>query len=184
VAYSKLYKVIQDHALGYQSVNQYADNEQAIHDDLLVEHGSGISNSYGPGEWWDQFGRHDSDYIPRFCATVIRLQYKFEASDDGFGAAFQLVSGNKAIASVIRDSAGRYFFTTNPIWELSWVDAAPINHSTNARMALSRLTSPTDGEPAGFGITLLEQSGGTWAPTDFEFSVSLWGVSVENAETI
>lgn len=68
-SYVKLHLVVADFAVGYQSVNQAIDNNQALYDQLNAGHSTGIRG----GAYGDPFlqpGQHDDPLVAR---TVLQV---------------------------------------------------------------------------------------------------------------
>ncbi len=173
MAFTKLYKVIQDHALGYQSINTAADNDLAIYEDFNEEHGSGLSASTS---WFQRLGRHNAPTIPRAVANV-------QVRTSAVGVVVPVmsaVSQSEIILSVRRESTGVYFFPAPFEWVDMWVEVTPSGLNSTTRQAHGHYMEPTEGifvaspQEAGLLVYLFEKDG-SWAAADYDFTVCVFG---------
>lgn len=69
MSYLKLFTTVQDHAVGFQSVNQAIDNDDALNAAFDLSHSIGINGNSPPGYPTKAIGRHDDILIARTVAN-------------------------------------------------------------------------------------------------------------------
>ncbi len=186
MAYSKVFKTCQDHAIGIGAVNQYIANINALAASLDVEHGSietlsvvgfgsggGLSGGNTVGgvakNLYSTVGHHDSPLIPRGIITV-RL-----AALLGYGYAQW--SGNNFF-NVTNPSTGVYFISVDG---LSQFYGKVSFMNTAGASPLSSEVVPYYGAGAGqTGMYVYTTTQGAaaidpWVLVQSEFSVSIFG---------
>lgn len=172
MAFVKLYQVIQDHALGLQSVNQAADNEQEIQDDWDEEHGATPleADNSSTLSWWDRLGRHDSRHIPRAIASVI-----VRTSGAGiYLPELEIASSSGILSGIRREQTGVYFIPYLTQWQHTWAEGAPSGSATVPRQVVARHLPQATGQEPGFIVYLHDHTSG-WAAADYSFSIAIFG---------
>lgn len=168
MAYSKLPLTDQDHFIGYQSVNQAIDNNDALADLYDAKHSLGVGGADPFGAPLRAVGRHDDICIARSVAdfevvtTLAVPALRARVSGPVFGSL-----------SFSRLAAGKWrVFIAAP--RLVGVTALmKSTGSTDAKATCYLVYDPTTG-PSVLVTTWL-QSGGTWAAADLPFSLVAWG---------
>lgn len=179
MAYVKLFKVLVDSPLGYQSVNQAADNFADIRTQLSVEHGTneygasfglwGVLNGAGFGLKYDLIGRHNLPEIPRSVGYAATYLAAFVVN------AFRWAG--PGIPYVIRNSAGNY---TVPVVGLSsfWAKVSQVGSAsvTNLEPQVRPFyPAATNRFTVGLNIITYQLSGAALVATDMDFSIALYG---------
>lgn len=184
MAFKKLYRVVQDSPLGYQTVNQMADNHADLRTQLLVQHGysdpdgfAGIGKVIGgtppaPPDF-HLLGRHDLTEIPRGVAqTLVFSQFA------GFGTfSSGLAWTGPGISSVQWISTGIYFLPVVGLSEF-WAKVTPLTavgvtplEPQVRQMFASTLSGPL----TGLRVVLFKLSAGDFVPDDQAFTIDLYG---------
>ncbi len=184
MSYLKLYKVTQDGAVGYQTVNQLADNAADLRTQLAVEHGTvdpsifhpKVAGGFGnrpPLIDYHGLGKHDLQEIPRGVAqTLVFSQFA------GFGTfSTGLAWTGPGISSVQWISTGVYFL---PIIGLSsfWAKVTPLVAVgvTALEPQVRQLYSSTIYGPVnGLQVSLFKLDAGDFIPDDQAFTIALYG---------
>ncbi len=184
MAFSKLYTVVQDSPLGYQTVNQMADNQADLRTQLLVQHGYSDPNAFtGIGKViggtpaappdFHLLGRHDMTEVPRGVAqTLVFSQFA------GFGVFSSGLSWTgPGIASVQWLSTGVYFL---PIVGLSTFRAkvtplVAVGVTAIEPVVRQMFASTLNGPLTGLRVALFKLSAGDFVPDDQPFTISLYG---------
>lgn len=185
MAFVKLYKVMQDGAVGYQTINQLAENAADLRAQMLTEHGgydpsvfhSSVATGFGPPAPapipYDQLGHHNITEIPRGVAqTLIFSQFA------GFGTFSTGVAWNTpGITSVQWVSTGVYFL---PVVGLStfWAKVTPL-----VAVGITALepqvrqinTASYMGTISGLRVSLFKLVGAAFVADDQAFTVVLHG---------
>lgn len=159
MSYVKLPLVCEDHAVGYQSVNQLADNAAALRDAYGLAHGLLEPPPGLDSNPWSRAGRHNTIEVAR---TVARVRYSTA------GVVTIDVQGS-GIRSLAKSGTGQ--------WQVELVSGigdwraalTPEGTSTTVR-GHTVYDSGT-----ALLVTTWELGGGTFAPTDFDFSLVVWG---------
>lgn len=197
MAYSKGYRVIQDHALGYQSINREKDNADAILDAYTLEHeastdtarvvqttvstplGPLMVSGFSPTGIESALGTHKSFRIPK---AIVEVQYiTSTVGGTSAGAPYvMMVSRGGWISSVHRVSRGWYYFPLGrvPAADGAFAEVVPFaddNTGTAVRLPVPRiLTAATTLFDPGLHVFLRELDGGSWTLGDYGFSVALY----------
>lgn len=175
MAYSKQPKTIQDFGLGYQSVNQAADNEQALRDAYATEHfESDVITGFGLSAI-PTMGHHDHVLIPRAIGVV-------KAATIGGASVitwFDLLSTDGGhVQQLIRLTAGVYLIPLAGVDASdTYVEVTPAGSSGVVRAVNSRFASQVQGAPfTGVQVLLYERdsSSGAMELADFEFTLALF----------
>ncbi len=176
MAWSKLYKVIVDGPIGYQTMNQLADNAADIRTQMLAEHGDveylpGIAKKGAPTVDYHRLGRHDLIEIPRTVAItaltfISTTQLGVELKWNGVG-----------IPSVTKLAEGEYEL---PVLGLStfWAKVTTQGGSTVTYLepqVRPFYPSAANGSGAGLRVYTFGLVGGAFVPTDMPFAVALYG---------
>lgn len=147
MAYVKLPKLVQDSPIGFQTVNQLADNMAAMKTLMEAEHGTFEPSIFPPlnpnrtgradlfatvAFDFNQLGLHNLAEVPR--SVVSASVYVPGASDD---ATLRLSLTGPAIGFINRWSTGVYTFAINGLTNY-WAIATPSGSGANARLALCR----------------------------------------------
>lgn len=200
MAYSKLQKVIQDFALGYQTVNQASDNIDAVRTDYFVKHGSqtipslgdptkpSINFGSGPNggltsqpqagsQPWLKYGRHNDPLNPRGVVYINVFLITLGSTSTSL-PSLNLTVSSDWIGVPTRLSQGQYFFPLFGMGQYGFGHPQPYaaSSATAARIAQARYFAPGDPTYAtGLYVSLYELDAGAWTPTDYSFSIPIWG---------
>lgn len=185
MSYSKLQKVIQDYALGYQTTNQASTNEQSFFDAYDAEHfidpsSGGVLTGFGPAS---RNGEHDHITIPRACGSVIVSSVPVFGGTTQYFVSLELASQH-FLFPIQRIDAGDYWM---PISGLTgptiWCEAHPIAAAVSTyRIIRSRYHATFAGltagsTSAGIRFLLFERNSGSgeFELADYDFSIALIG---------
>lgn len=179
MVYGKLQKLVRDSALGFQGVNQAADNEQAQRNAYAAEHYV---------EDWRQasnlglhvvFGGHNDVLIPRATAFIKVGSYEFSPGNSGVLARIEWGT-QSYIASVERIATGAVYVRTRYLAANSFAVVTPAaTANTQVRIATSRFTSGSQYsafQSPGFVIALTHLSAGEFVAADFDFYLKAFSV--------
>lgn len=185
MAFVKLYKVIQDGPLGYQFVNQLADNSAEMRTQMLVQHGSEdpdfrTKQQGALGFDYHELGRHDRYEIPRSVATSALF---YDASSATVPAYASLNLAGPGCPTIWRWGVGLYmipvvglskFWASNPIvFNGSTLSFAQSRSFTAANRYVSGALS--FGSASGLWISTYALSAGDFIAADMTFSFALYG---------
>lgn len=170
MSYTKLYTVVQDHAVGIAQVNGANANGEAIKDFYGVRHGLGIGqfNPTGTVITGDIVGKHNDVLISRTVAdfdvdTTLVVP-----------ALVPLVSGWILGASLfsqrMAEGQWRIFLMTPGLFQA--VALLKSTASVDRKATTYNVFDPQRGP--GVIVTTWEQDAGTWAKTDLPFSLVFW----------
>lgn len=197
MAYSKGYKVIQDHALGYQSVDRERENADSIVDAYALEHeattatvklvqktvatalGPMLTSSLASAKSEAALGSHKSFRIPK---AIVEVQYITSTSGGVTSGApyIQMMSRAGWISAVQRVAQGWYFCRLGhiPTDNEAFAEVVPFaddNAGTDVRIAQPRLlTAASVLFAPGLHVYLWELDAGVWSPADYGFSVAFY----------
>lgn len=167
MSYVKLFQTVQDHAVGFQSINQARDNNTALSTLLDAKHSTGVNGQSPPGRPFEAVGRHDDICIAR---TVAHLVVDDLVVPTRLRA---LVTGPMLpilVAQQLQMGQWQIFVSTPSVFAAV---ATPVSTATVDRKATAYLTqSPSQG-PSVI-VTTWEQDAGSWAMTDYDFSLVFW----------
>ncbi len=184
MAFVKLYRVVEDSPLGYQTVNQMADNQADLRTQLLVQHGYSDPNGFtGIGKViggtvaappdFHLLGRHDLTEVPRGVAqTLVFSQFA------GFGTfSTGLAWTGPGISSVQWVSTGVYFL---PVVGLAtfWAKVTPlvaVGVTALEPQVRQMFTSTLGGPITGLQVSLFKLDAGDFIPDDQAFTIALYG---------
>lgn len=162
--YSKLGKVCQDFALGYPDLNQAIANTDAMRDAYAAKHGTkepAPSNTYGTNPW--QVAGHHND--PLVTRTIARVHTVFVSGV----LAPQIDVLGPAISGITRIGTGQWQVDIDQLsnWWLF------VNIEASSNTPCRKAVVYTSGGSAF--ISLYDLSAGTFALTDLDFDVQVWG---------
>lgn len=175
MAYVKLYKVVTDGPIGYQTVNQLADNAADLRTQMLVEHGdheagSGVLRGASAADY-NALGKHNLEEVPRtvgYAATYIQ-------TISTLGVQWQWVG--PGIPFLWKVGTGDYLL---PVVGLStfWAVVTPVAGTTvtylSPRVRPFYATS-ANGNNAGIRINTFALSAGDFVAADMSFGLALYG---------
>lgn len=167
MSYLKLPKTTQDHAVGFQSVNQAIDNNAALLAAFDLRHSIGVGGNSPYGAPTRAVGRHDDILIAR---TVVDFAVDTSRADP----ALQVITGGSLLVGgfVDRIAAGEWILHLATAQLFAAVALMKSTASVDRKATCYRTSSPSTG-PAIY-ITTWDRSGGSWAPDDLPFSLVLW----------
>jgi len=164
VSYVKLPKTTQDHAVGYQSVNQARDNDAALFAQFDAKHSVDFAAA---GSVFRATGRHDDPLIAR---SVLRCSVETARAVPTLAP---IVSGpvfGRLAFTRLQQGQWRIYIATPQLFF-----AVALCESTAAvdRKATAYRTYDPSTGPAVI-VTTWERVAGTWTPTDLAFSLVVW----------
>lgn len=178
MAYSKLYKLVQDSQFSYQFANQLADNQQEMHDLQLVEHGDveylpGILSKGAPAVDYHKLGRHDLEEVPRSIGFAALYLQSFTS------VGIQWNLNGPGIPFVIKDDVGSYII---PVVGLRtwWAKVSQLAGSGLTYLepqVRPFYPSVTNFMNQGIRIYTYALDSGDFVPTDMSFSIALYGTT-------
>ncbi len=182
MSYVKLYKVVTDGPIGYQTFNQAALNNDEMRTQMRVEHGSedpltsfhpptfnGGNISYGPN--YHRLGRHDVTNIPRTVAAaplVLNPNYSLDITLGWTG---------DGISSITRNSVGFYTLTVvglSTFWGVASCLAGQSLTNLPPVVRSFQASSATGGK-SGLWVTIYSLDSGDFVPADCSFWLALYG---------
>lgn len=169
MSYSKLFTVCQDFPLGLQSANQAFDNNQALYDLYDAKHSFGIEgrNTGGFQNPFRALGRHDDPLIARTTARFL------VDTSTATPTARAVVSGpmlNLSTPVYLGTGKWRFFVYTPQLF-------GAIAQSEATSAVDRKATCLIEFNPAvgpAVSVATWGVSGGAWAGTNFDFSITLW----------
>ena len=182
MAFQKLFYVIQDGTLGYQTVNQMADNQADFRTQMLVQHGSSDPNAFGrlfkPGGAavpdYHDLGRHDMVEIPRSVAqTYLFLLNASQVPTIGAG----MLWNGSGCPTCWKVDVGQYLL---PVVGLSsfWAKASPLVGSSITPLepqVRPFYASSGNGGNNGLWVSTYQLDAGDFIPADQAFTLALYG---------
>jgi hypothetical protein len=182
MAYAKLPLIIQDYGLGFQSVNQAADNEQALRDAYDAEHyvESVAFLGFGFSSVEKEFGAHDSFLIPRAVASVKTSTVTLTTGSTSTVFWFDIISPNGRVisAQATRIATGVYVLPLAFVDDQSvWVEGLPRGTGSQVRIVSTRYFAQMSSSPGPrVVVRLMERnsSSGEFEPADYDFDVALF----------
>ncbi|MBL8911648.1 MAG: hypothetical protein JNM17_13225 [Archangium sp.] len=158
-AYTKLFTTVSDHAIGKQSVNVAIDNNQALYDQLDLNHSMGLRGG-DANDPFLQFGQHDDPLIARtvlsFAVTTAPL-------------LLTLLGGPMLVGSPVRIGTGTWMLriaTPTIFFAVATPRAASaLDYFANARLVF---------DPAGPGVMVTTWNAGAGVLLDMDFDVAIW----------
>jgi hypothetical protein len=172
VSYSKLFKVCQDFALGFQTVNQALDNNAALYSQFDAKHSVGVAgiNTGGFSNPFRVLGRHDDPLVARTTARFL------VDTTTPTPTARAVVSGPMLnLSSPIYLGAGKwrlYVYTPQLFGVIAQSEATTsIDRKTTCLVEFNPSTGPSV-SVGTWGI-----SAGSWVGQNFDFSLTLWANS-------
>lgn len=170
----KLYSVVPDGAIGFQTLNQAALNNVEMKMQMAVGHGT---HEFGlvrrPGNIdFHRLGRHDLTEVPRSVAQTAAF-----SAFAGFGFGSNgLAWGTPGIAAVYWISTGVYFVAVNGLASF-WGKVTPLVASGVVALEPQvRAVSPANSAlGTGLQVSLFVLSGGAFVATDMAFTIELYG---------
>lgn len=167
MAYSKLPLTTQDHFIGYQSVNQAIDNNQALADLYDAKHSLGVGGGNPFGMPTRAVGRHDDILIARSVAD-------FEVDTSIATPTLRALVNGPIFGGVVyqRVAAGRWrIFVATP----QLVGAVALMKSTTSvdqKATCYLIYDPTRGPT--ISVSTWVQDAGSWTTDDLPFSLVVW----------
>lgn len=177
MAFSKLYSVVPDGAIGYQTLNQAADNNAELRTQTFVEHGTrepgtpgGLTRNPSAPDY-ARLGRHNLLEIPR---TVSQMQLYLLPS---LTIQTSLVWTGVGINSVWRWSTGVYLAHVVGL-STFWATAVALAGSSVTYLppiVRPFYASATNGNNAGLWISTYSLDTGDFVPIDSAITLALYG---------
>jgi len=169
VSYLKLFKMVADFALGFQSINQARDNGEAIKDLYAVRHAMGI-NGFNPPSGnvaAQRIGKHNDILIARSVAdfevdTALATPVLVpRVAGPVFGNLF---------AQRMAAGQWRIFIATPRLFAAVALlkSTASVDRKANCYVAFDPNRGPS------IIVTTWEQDIGTWTKADLPFSLAVW----------
>lgn len=177
MAFVKLFYVIQDSPVGYQTVNQLAANTKDLHDRLETEHGTveylpGVLQKGGkPVFDFNVLGRHNTEEVPRSVgvaelalAPAATIGVSFNWAGPGIGAVWKVGTGDYLI----------------PVVGLSRFRAKVSHRGSSTIMYLPPQVRPfypsaANGNNVGIRVRFFKLDAGDFVAADNSFSIALYG---------
>lgn len=176
MSYVKNYLVVVDGPIGYQTINQIADNAAEMRTQMLVEHGDveylpGVARKGAPAFDVHQLGRHDLEEIAR--SVGYALLYAQSVTTVGMGMQWT----GPGIPSIWKVGTGDYLM---PVVGLSsfWATAAPVGGSTVTYLppqVRPFYASAANGNNSGLRINTYKLDAGDFVAADMSFTIALYG---------
>jgi len=175
MSFVKLYQVIVDGPLGYQTVNQLSDNAEEMRTVMYVEHGShdpSLSTVKGSNAFnYSVLGRHDLDEIPRSVGFALLFQQTLNTTNVAFSWS------GVGIPSVWRAGVGGYLL---PVLGLSTFWAVASASGDGSSVLLAPQVRPfhatkANGNNAGLRINTYSLASGNFDLADMSFGIALYG---------
>jgi len=182
MSFVRLYKVVQDSPVGYQTVNQLADNAEDLQTNMGVEHGEteypGAGSKAGGGlaiPRWDALGHHNLIEIAR---TVSRSYLFLNNASQVPAIGSALGWTGPGIPWLLKIDVGVYFL---PVLGLSSFWAVPMHFSGSGVTYLPPQVRPftastANGPVNGLWVSTYELAGGNFTSQDRDFSLALYGI--------
>lgn len=187
MAFKKLYKVIQDGCLGFQTVNQHADNCADLRTQLLVQHGSNDHAMYGtiagfnsPGGAlppaavdYRRLGKHNLPEIPR---TVLQTTLYLANTSTVPQIGSEVIWGGPGIPMCWRIGVGQYLLPVIGLG-LFWGKAtALVGASISGIEPQVRVLYSSQGGNNALSVTTYQLDTGDFVPADQSFTLALYGI--------
>jgi hypothetical protein len=188
MTFVKLPTVCQDYGLGYQSVNQLADNMDAVRELYAAKHGSiipfvpvGIAGHGGPAgalngaQAWEIYGRHNDLKIPRAVARVdVFIGLGGGSFVSGVFPTLQVASS--LIQGYVRSGVGEYVIRISGNIPVAFGPVA-CQQSSSGPTRFARTRFALQGDTAaytGIYISLFDLSAGDFIAADYGFSLPIY----------
>lgn len=180
MAFQKLYKVVQDSPVGYQYVNQLADNQADLRTQLFVQHGSsefilGAQKGSSPSFDFHTLGRHDLDEIPR--SSGYAALYLQSSPSTGVTTNIALSLTGPGIPTIWKWSDGVFLL---PVVGLAtwWAKVSVVGGAGTTYLepqVRPFYPSSANGNNAGLRVYTYKLDAGSFVPYDASFSIDLYG---------
>lgn len=162
MSYVKLPQVCEDYGLGYQDVNQAADNCEALLALYDAKHGALEPPTGGTDPSpWTRVGKHDDFYVARTCLRVSMTQA-------GSVVTLTVEATGRGVLGVSRIGTGQYVIDLVGgvgLWRgfVQVEDFGVTTHHTTYQYQNQLY------------LTVWELSGTAFVAADFDFQVWVWG---------
>lgn len=175
MAYRKLYKVVVDSPIGYQTINQMADNAADLRTQMLVEHGDReFFQAFGGAVGVDYLalGRHELDEVPRSVGYATT----FTQTDSTIGVQYRWAGAG--IPFVWKVGTGDYIL---PVVGLStfWAKVSQSADDNSVTFLEPRVrpyyATAANGNNAGLRVCTFALDSGDFIPRDMSFGIALYG---------
>lgn len=182
MAYSKQQRVIQDFALGYQSVNQASDNEKALFELYEAEHIAKVGKPSSVPNSKSKQGRHNHATIPRAFGVARVVTLSIFVGGQASQSFYFDIATPTYFHAMKRIGIGDYWVELNGIAGDAWAEAHPVvTSSSQVRITLARRlksygTANSGIQGHGVRVLCLERNTrfGGFEPTDFDFTLTLF----------
>lgn len=179
--YSKLPKVVTDHALSLQKVNQAADNLQSVYDAMAVDHGTVAPTFGGVGGAGTprvlQLGHHSSQRIPR---AVIAYQASLSLAPFPVSGTVvpTMVTPDPHVPYVALLGTGMVFFRVVGLSQF-YGDPVPHGSLSDVKFCVARSYFGVGTPGPGIYVTTfyVNGAGGAFAATNFDFDMAIYGAA-------
>lgn len=183
MSYVKLPKVIQDFGLGYQTVNDLANGEQALFDAWALRHveggaggGGGGGLSLPPGAKY--IGQHDDMLVPRAVALVQVFTVPGTPNGWTYLPIYTTTGGYLQAGAVGRIASGTFLIAVgNMHAEDTWAEVSAVGDGSTVRHCDARFVPSLGGGPwVGFYVRTYELNTvtGEFQTADFDFSLTIF----------
>ncbi len=183
MSFKKLYKVVPDEGLGFQTLNQAADNNAEMRIQMFVEHGDrepGVFRSVAAPMGltrppvlpdYARIGRHDLVEIPR---TVSNLSLYLTPS---LSVGTQLGWSGVGVDSIWRIGVGEYLAHVVGLSSFWAIPCGLVGASVTSLTPQIRpfYPSASNNNNAGLWISTYALSGGAFVAADSVFTFALYG---------
>ena len=175
MSHQKLFKVIQDSPLGYQTLNQLHDNLADIRTQMRVEHGGSEVWFHARGTIApppeDRLGHHSMVEVPKSVAQSYLIP-NFNA----LTLTPAWLWNGQGISSIWKVSVGQYLLSVRG-YSRFWGFVTPLAGSSLTYFANSRPFYPSsaNGSNSGIWLYLYSLVGGDLVEVDSSFAVTLHG---------
>lgn len=177
MAYSRLFKVVQNFVLGFQQLNQARDNEEAVRDAYEAEHDSSDEHSIFAGPI--AYGRHNHVTIARGAGYVQVLSFNPFTGTPLVSPTYRLKDAHgRGLGDLTRQDVGLYSFELiGADASTVWLEGVPvITSSTEIRMV--RCTYSPGWGVGNFGATAMvrtferNSTTGEFELADYDFGLT------------
>ena len=159
MAYSKPFTAVSDHAVGKQSVNRVIDNNQALYDQLDLNHSMGLRGG-DANDPFLQLGQHDDPLIARSV---------FSFAVTAAPSLLVLLGGPMLVGTPVRIDTGTWMLrisTPTIFFAVATPRAASaLDYFANARLVF---------DPAGPGVMVTTWNAGSGVLLDMDFDLAVW----------
>lgn len=177
--FERLYKVITDSPVGYQTINQFAENQQELKDRLAAEHGTAgfeklpLLQRGGPPVGFDYkgLGRHNAQEIAR---TVGAVQLTLSPTAT---IGVQLAWAGPGIPLVWKIGTGDYLLPVVGVTNF-WAHVPPFGSATIVYLppqVRPFFPSAANGNNTGIRVRCFKLDAGDFVPADSAFFLTLYG---------